>query len=189
MNDGWRYNCRCFSDQGNKPYMWTDRMWSEGWERWSLHWVSLCQLLQQGTPEEGLAVSQVEVSCWRGRWDTAQSRQSWANGRWKGGDWRRAQLHQGGCGREGPSLCPWHRFCLKKPTKRKYEGCIATLILKCPLVKLRFRWFLASTGFPCWSWEQGWRGEAVEAGHCPLFGRGRGGRLILCSLKPCHNCK
>ena len=54
------YNCRCYC---TKPYLWLNWMWSECWERWSLHWVSLCQLLQQGKPEEGLAISQVEELC------------------------------------------------------------------------------------------------------------------------------
>ena len=46
-------------------------MQSEGRQRRSLHWMSIGQLLQQRTPEEGLAVSQVEVSSSWERWDTA----------------------------------------------------------------------------------------------------------------------
>ena len=56
--------------------------------------------------------------------------------------------------------------------------------LKYLLVMLGFRWFQGRTGFPCWSW--GWRGEAVEAGHCPLFGRGgwqEGGK------RQCRRCR
>ena len=40
-------------------------------------------------------------------------------------------------------------------------------------IKNRFRWFQGRTGSPCLLLGWGKRGGAVEAGHCPLVGRGR----------------